>query len=39
MKIEPSTIADFHTIFEFYDLAVAYQKQNLINIGWDLTLI
>jgi hypothetical protein len=34
MKIEPSTIADFHTIFEFYDLAVAYQKQNLINIGW-----
>jgi hypothetical protein len=26
MKIRPSILTDFDAIFEFYDLAVAYQK-------------
>jgi hypothetical protein len=39
MKIEPSTIADFHTIFEFYDLAVAYQKFNKHWMGFDADLV
>ena len=33
MKIEPSSIADIDTIFEFYDLAVAYQKTKF-NKHW-----
>ena len=41
MKIEPSTIADFDAIFEFYDIAVAYQKTKFNKhwMGFDADLV
>jgi ribosomal protein S18 acetylase RimI-like enzyme len=41
MKIEPSTIADFDTIFAFYDMAVAYQKTKFNKhwMGFDADLV
>lgn len=41
MKIEPSTLNDFDTIFEFYDLAVAYQKTKFNKhwMGFDSDLV
>lgn len=41
MKIEPSTTSDFNTIFEFYDLAVAYQKTKFNKhwMGFDADLV
>jgi len=41
MKIKPSTIADFDTIFEFYDIAVAYQKTKFNKhwMGFDADLV
>ncbi|MDG2433003.1 hypothetical protein [Flavobacterium sp.] len=41
MKIEPSSIADIDTIFEFYDLAVAYQKTKFNKhwMGFDRELV
>lgn len=41
MKIEPSTVTDFDTIFEFYDLAVAYQKTKFNKhwMGFDANLV
>ena len=41
MRIEPSTIDDFDRIFEFYDMAIAYQKTKFNKhwLGFDQLLI
>lgn len=33
MTFEASTINDIDSIFQFYDMAVEYQKPSSINIG------
>ena len=41
MKIEPSSVADIDCIFEFYDLAVAYQKTKFNKhwMGFDRKMV